>query len=198
MTLGCIIMAAGGSSRFGSNKLLQTVREIPLYRRAVQAVPEGIFDRVVVVTGYSPVAEAAKEYGFTVVINDCPEQGISRTIRLGLEQLADCDGVLFMTADQPYLTGATLRKLTEAFAARPDAIHAAAHNGVRGNPCLFPQDCFPALLRLEGDRGGGAVIAQNRHRLLLTEVPAEELADADTPQALDALRNTCGSDSFSV
>ena len=120
------------------------------------------------------------------------ELGISRTIRLGLEQLGHCDGVLFMTADQPYLTQSTLRRLAEAFAADPAGIHAAAHNGQRGNPCLFPRDCFPALLQLQGDRGGGSVIARNLHRLRLTEVSARELADADTPEALAALRGTCG------
>ena len=192
MTLGCVMMAAGGSTRFGSNKLLQTVEGVPLFRRALQAIPEDVFEDVIVVTGFGPVAAAAEARGFTVVRNDRPEEGISRTIRLGLEQLTHCDGVLFMTADQPYLTHSTLRRLAEAFAADPAGIHAAAHNGQRGNPCLFPRDCFPALLQLQGDRGGGSVIARNLHRLRLTEVSARELADADTPEALAALRGTCG------
>ena len=190
MKLGCVIMAAGESRRFGtSNKLLEDFDGVPLYGRALAAVPQAVFDRVCVVTAYAPVIRQAEKLGFRVVYNDCPELGVSRTIRLGLEPLADCDGVLFMTADQPLLTAGTVRHLAEAFAAEPSCIWAAAHAGKRGNPCLFPKDLFGPLLALEGDTGGSRVIRANADRLRLVEVPAEELADCDTAQELGELEN---------
>lgn len=188
MELGCVVMAAGSSSRFGANKLMQALNGIPLYRRALEAVPAD-FPRVHVVTGYQAVAELAREMGFVVIQNDRPELGISRTIHLGLEGLADCCGVLFMTADQPLLTAKTLMRLAAAFRTVPEAIIAAAHNGQRGNPCLFPRALFPELLNLEGDVGGGKVIAAHRDRLRLVEVPEWELADCDTAQALRELKH---------
>jgi len=187
MKLGCVLMAAGSSSRFGSNKLLQEAGGVPLYRRAMNAVPTELFTQVCVVTGWEPIAKEAKARGFTVVCNDRPELGVSRTIRLGLEQLLHCDGVVFMTADQPFLTAETLKKLAAAFSETPGCILAAAHNGQRGNPCLFPKSCFSELLQLQGDKGGGRVIAQHNDLLRLVEVPAVELADADTPEALEKL-----------
>ena len=189
MKLGCVVMAAGESRRFGDvNKLLQAFDGIPLYVRALSAVPEGVFDRVCVVTGYAPIRSLAQEHGFLTAVNDRPELGVSRTIRLGLEQMQDCDGVVFMTADQPLLTAYTLRKLAAAFAEKPGCVFAAAHNGKRGNPCLFPRVLFGELLALEGDVGGSRVIKNHPDRLVLVEVAAEELEDCDTAESLKALR----------
>ena len=185
MKLGCVIMAAGESRRFGDeNKLLQPFGGLPLYVRALSAVPVEQYNPVCVVTGYEPVAVLAKEMGFLVAVNDRPDLGISRTIRMGLEQMTDCDGVLFMTADQPLLSRQTLCRLAEEFRQEPQCIVSAAHGGKRGNPCLFPRDLFGALLALEGDTGGSRVIKANSHRLRLAEVPEEELADCDTAGTL--------------
>ena len=188
MELACIVMAAGAGRRFGANKLLQDLAGKPLYVWALDAIPAEMFSRVIVVTGYTPVAERAEAMGFTVVCNDRPEDGISRTVRLGLTAAESCDGALFMTADQPLLTTCTMEKLAAAFAAEPDCIHAASHERVRGNPCLFPRVFFPELMELQGDRGGAAVIRQHPERLRLLEVPAEELLDCDTPEALAICR----------
>lgn len=189
MKLGCVIMAAGESRRFGTeNKLLQDFGGVPLYVRALEAVPAEIFDAVCVVTAWEPVAELATQRGFSVVTNDRPELGLSRTIRLGLECLTDCDGALFMTADQPLLTAQTMRRLAAAFGQNPERIVAAVCNGRRGNPCLFPRDLFSELLVLEGDTGGSRVIKVHSDRLLPVEVPEQELADCDTVQALLELK----------
>lgn len=190
MKLGCVIMAAGASRRFGENKLLRTLGGKPLYRRALEAVPPDVFSQVAVVTACRPMAELAQAMGFAVICNDQPEKGVSLTIRLGLESMADCDGVLFMTADQPLLTRNGIRTVTDTFLKEPDCIAAAAADGIRGNPCLFPKCLFPALLALEGDTGGSRVIRANAHLLRLADLPACELADADTAEDLQALE-TC-------
>lgn len=187
MKLGCVIMAAGASSRFGSNKLLTPLQGRPLYAYPLRAVSESVFSSVTVVTACPPIAEAAKSLGFQITENAQPKKGISHTIELGLSSLSHCDGVLFMTADQPFLSCCTLNKLAEAFRQQPGRIIAASSGGVRGNPCLFPKALFPELLALTGDTGGGAVIRKHPALLTLVEVPVRELADADTPEALEGL-----------
>ena len=64
----------------------------------------------------------------------------------------------------------------------------AAHNGHRGNPCLFPARFFPELCALEGDRGGSSVIRRHEDALRLVEAAEPELFDCDTKQALEILR----------
>lgn len=189
MNLGCVVMAAGGSRRFGANKLLQLFQGRPLYQWALEAIPAAEFSSVCMVTGYEPVASLARRMGFRTVWNNRPEEGVSRTIRLGVEELMDCQGILFMTADQPLLTAASISRLTAAFRERPQGIAAAACQGKRGNPCLFPQRLYPELLALQGDVGGSAVIRAHGELLHLVEVPPLELADCDTAQALQELEH---------
>ncbi len=184
----CIVMAAGVGKRFGANKLLADFAGKPLYRWALDAIDGSCFSAVIVVTGYEPVAAAAEELGFRVICNDCPEDGVSRTIRLGLQAAGFCSGALFMTADQPLLSEETLRQLTERFCEESQYIYAAAHDGVRGNPCLFPQAYFAELCALQGDTGGAAVIRKHPERLRLMEVPEWELFDCDTPETMAICR----------
>ena len=185
--LGCVIMAAGNAVRFGANKLEAELDGKPLIRRAFEAVPAGVFDRVAVVTQYPAVAALAREFGFEPVRNDRPGDGLSRTVRLGTQALAQCDGIAFLVADQPLLRCETLAREVNFFSSHREHIVALGHNGARGNPCLFPARFFPELLALEGDVGGGAVIRKHPDDLLLFEAPEEEMRDVDTKEALAAL-----------
>ena len=187
MKIGCVVMAAGDARRFGENKLAAVLDGKMLIRRALEAVPAEEFFQTAVVTQYPEVEALAEEFGFTPVHNPHPDWGISHTIRLGLEALGDCDGALFQVSDQPLLRRESIRAEVEFFRQHPNNLVGLSHNGVRGNPCIFPAAYFPELLALTEDRGGSSVIRRHREDLLLVEVPPEELEDVDTPQALRAM-----------
>lgn len=185
--IGCVLMAAGASSRFGADKLSAKLGGVSLLRRAALAVPAERLGSVALVTARKEGLELADEFGFIPVINTEPERGASLTVRLGLEAVRPCAAALFMTADQPLLRRETVARLIDAWLERPEHIAALAHGGVRGNPCLFPERYFTELLALEGDCGGSAVIRRHPEALLLVEAPAEELADVDTARDLAEL-----------
>ena len=185
---GCVVLAAGSARRFGGNKLTAAVAGVTLIRRALSAVPAERFSRVAVVTQYPEIWELAKELSFTPVWNDVPEAGVSRSIALGLAALGNCPGALFLVADQPLLRRESVDALVTLWLEKPDGIAALGHGGVRGNPCLFPARLFPELRALQGDRGGAAVIRRHEDLLTLLEVDPRELQDADTPEALAAIR----------
>ena len=187
---GCLIMAAGNASRFRANKLAAQFDGKPLIRRALEAVPAELFARVVVVTQYPQVEELAAEFGFEAIRNPHPDYGISYTIRLGTQALAQCDGIAFLVADQPLLSASAVRAVVRQWREHPSCIVGAACGTRRGNPNVFPREFFPALCALEGDRGGSAVIRQYPERYLAVDVPPEALADVDTPEALRAIRDT--------
>ena len=191
MRIGCVVMAAGDARRFGDNKLARKIGGKSLARLALEAVPSEEFFAVAVVTQYPEVEALAAEMGFLPVRNLHPDWGISHTIRLGLEALGDCGAALFQVSDQPLLRRETVKALVSLYRRHPGKLAALAHNGVRGNPCLFPAKYFPELLALQEDRGGSSVIRRHPGELLLLEVPAAELEDVDTPPALQAMRDRC-------
>ena len=185
---GCLVMAAGNASRFGENKLTARFDGQSLFSLALAAIPKELFARVTVVSQYPALLEEAARMGFDTILNDRPQDGISRTIRLGTQAMADCAGILYMVADQPRLRAGTVRRVVDVWRAHPECIAAAAHNGNRGNPCLFPARFFPELCALEADRGGSSVIRRHEDALLLVEAGERELFDCDTKQALEILK----------
>ena len=189
LSVGCVVMAAGNASRFGGNKLAAQLDGRPLIRLALEAVPREMLAAVAVVSQYPPILELAETFGFLPVENSHPEQGVSRTIRLGLQSLPPCDGVLFQVADQPRLRRESVAALVDHWRAHPGHIVCLGHGGIRGNPCLFPARFFPELLALEGDRGGAAVIRRHPEALVLLEAAEEELQDVDTREALALLED---------
>ena len=188
LKLGCVIMAAGNARRFGENKLAAQLHGRSLILRTLEAVPAEEFAQVAVVTQYPEILALAKEFHFSALPNEHPNWGISHTISLGLSALEDCSGAMFLVSDQPLLQRESVRALAQLWRSQPSKIAALAHNGTRGNPCVFPSRFFPELLALQEDCGGNTVIRRHEEDLVLLEVPPQELTDVDTPEAMEHLK----------
>ena len=185
LSVGCVILAAGNSVRFGKNKLLTELNGKSMIERAFEAIPTDKLCDIVVVTQYDEIAKLAESYGFDCVINRHPERGISHSVMLGTTALMDrCSGILYQVADQPWLKRESISQMLDLFRASPDSIVAMSSGGKRGNPCVFPQAYFDELCSLSGDIGGRAVIERHVDRLILFEVEPSELIDIDTPDDL--------------
>ena len=82
-----------------------------------------------------------------------------------------------------------MRREVELFRAHPDRIVGLGHNGVRGNPCIFPGSSRSPMA-LTGDVGGN-IIGDRAHpeSLLLAAERRRrvKLRDVDTVEALAAM-----------
>ena len=108
-----------------------------------------------------------------------------------IEEALPCvDAVLLMVCDQPLLTSASLMRLLESFVSGGKGIACLRDQNHMGNPAVFASQYYPQLLALEGDRGAKGVLRAHADDLLAVHtIGKDELADADTPQALDQLRS---------
>lgn len=186
--VGCVLMAAGNARRFGKNKLLAEFQGRSLILRALDAIPAGELAKIVVVSQYDEVLEQAKKYGYTPILNDAPDEGVSRTIKLGLAEMEGMDGVMFMVSDQPCLNQSSVTGLISYFRRNRASIVAMGYGTRRGNPAIFPRKCFDDLNLLEGDMGGSLVICRHEKLLKLYQVESElELFDADSAKELERL-----------
>lgn len=183
--IGCVVMAAGASLRFGGNKLLAPLDGKALVERVLDALLSARFKKIAVVTRYEEVRAIAAARGFDCLINDRPELGLSHTVRLGTSALMEsCRAIMYLVADQPGLTRHSVEGLIALSRENPDRITALSHEGRRGNPVIFPRRFFPELLSLKGDEGGSHVIRAHEEALLLFEAAAGELIDVDTREDL--------------
>ena len=185
LKVGFVVMAAGLSSRYGRNKLLAELEGRSLISRALDAVPIEKLDRVAVVTRFPEVLALAEARGFESVWNDHPEEGVSLTIRLGLERLCDMDAAVFMTGDQAWLSRASVSAMVDFCREYPGHIISMSYAGERGSPSIFPSALFPELDALRGDTGGCVVIRRHEDILRCFDVAdAAELRDIDHPADL--------------
>ena len=72
-----IMLAAGNSRRFGSNKLLYEIGGVPMYLRTLHKLQKAASElgncEIIVVTQYEEIASKAQESGVRVLINSHPE-----------------------------------------------------------------------------------------------------------------------------
>ncbi len=191
--LNAIIMAAGRSQRFGSNKLLLPLQGKPVIQHLLDHLPFQLFQRVVLVYSHPQVEAIAARYPLALCRNDQPEAGQGTTIRLGVEASGTATGTLFLVADQPLLKGSTIVALAEQFRRHPTRIIMPVCAEKPGNPVFFPASCLEELKNLRGDVGGKVVI-RNHPELIMT-VPCsdpEEFIDIDTAETYSELKQLCG------
>lgn len=185
MGLGCIILAAGKSVRFGGNKLLAPLAGKLLLEHTLEAIPLPCFSQVVAVVSDPEVETLCCRRGVTTVAYQGGPQ--SQSIRLGLEAVQDADGCLFVLGDQPLCSSDSIRRLVSAFQAQPKAVHRLAYQGQPSSPTLFPAHLFPALKKLTGEHGGMAAVGDTPVWYSEAAGP-QELWDADTPEKLSRIQ----------
>ena len=178
--IAVILEAAGYSRRFGSNKLLHTMDDgRPMAASIIDSVRSLDVYKKIVVTQYEQVAAMAPD--FEVVYNDDPDQGISRSMQLGIEAARDADAYMFCVCDQPGIKAGTLEKLINEYKKGTAGIVSLAWQGKMRNPKIFSSRYIGELLRLSGDTGGRQIIASHSTDVLLVEAGSEdEVRDIDS------------------
>jgi molybdenum cofactor cytidylyltransferase len=196
-----IILAAGGSSRFGQPKQLLDYHSQPFIRAVARTALAGGLSPVVVVTGANAdtVEPAVRDLPVTITRNTDWENGQSSSIRAGLRALtpspfppgAEAGGegaAIFLLSDQPQVPHTVIHALVEQHAMDLSPIVAPLVAGQRANPVLFDRVTFPDLMSLTGDVGGRAIF----NKYPVTYLPWHEeslLTDVDTPEDMQRLRN---------
>ena len=183
---GCIIMASGLGTRFGSNKLMANLDGEPLIAHAIRAT-DGLFAKRVAVTRLEDVAQLCSSLEMAAILHDEPLR--SDTVRLGMQAMDGCDTVTFVQADQPLISANALAALLHSAEERPELIWRVSFRGTPGAPVLFPAWAFDELRALPPGKGGGVVAKAHARHVRCVEAASEwELFDVDTVQDLEMLQ----------
>lgn len=184
--LHAVVLAAGGSTRFGSPKQLIRVQGHALLTRAVANAVEVAGHGVTVVLGAhaAELTSLLRHSSASVIVNREWQEGIASSIRAAVARLpAGCDGVLLTLADQAAVTVDDLSRLIAAWRGNSRSIAAARYDGTTGVPAIFPRADFAALAALRGDRGARDLLRRNADRTTAVAV-ANASIDIDTPEDL--------------
>ena len=188
--VGVIILAAGGSSRFGRPKQLLPYQGNTLIRRATETCLASLCYPVIVVLGAcsGEIAIELDDLPVILVENSKWQTGLSSSIKSGLAELAAwengnsyrTDATLLMLSDQPFLTAAHLDEMVRRFSLRGGII-ASAYNGTIGVPAIFSIHFRPELAPLPAGQGAKVLIERYPEKVHTLDFP-DGIFDVDTQE----------------
>jgi molybdenum cofactor cytidylyltransferase len=179
-----ILLAAGTSSRFGSNKLVQCLPNgVPLALTAARNLESALPGLLAIVNGRDRrLIEILGEAGLRVSICPVAAQGMGASLAWGVSQTVDADGWIIALADMPFIAPATIKSVVRAVDA-PDRIAAPAFKGQRGHPVAFGRAYRKDLMQLAGDRGAREVLERHAEQVIaIASLDPGILHDIDIPQ----------------
>ncbi len=104
----------------------------------------------------------------------------------------DAAALLFIAGDQAALSREGVEALIGLWRGNPDTIVAAAYDGQRGIPAIFPRRFWRALANLEGDKGAKSLLRDNPADVVAHPMP-EAGVDIDTRDDLARFTEAAGS-----
>jgi molybdenum cofactor cytidylyltransferase len=177
-----VVLAAGASTRMGTQKLLLPLGGELLIRRAVRQVCDAGFDDVLVVLGSEHEAMLAALEGLPVrhAVNTEFATGMGSSFRTAVEHMPDSTAAMFALADQPFVTTREYRTVLDAYRQHGSAIVSVRYGEVMAPPHLFEREFFPELAQLL--HGARAVLLRHLERTMIIKFLPDILVDIDTPE----------------
>ncbi len=164
-----IILAAGPSTRMGRPKQLIPLNGQTLLETVITTAKAAGLSCTLLVLG-SRAREIIARINHSevrLVINKKFRGGLSSSLRAGLKALPEqCNAVLMLLGDMPFVSSETLRRLMEAYIKHSSLIVIPVYRGRRGNPVLFDRQLFAELAEIRGDQGGRGVIDKHKDEVL--------------------------------
>ena len=200
MNIGAVLLAAGGSHRFGTgNKLLANIGGKPLIRWLAEEITHNGAGEVVVVTGcdHLLIENALESLPLRFAHNLNWTAGVGSSIAIGILALgSQSRGAFIIPGDMPFLTSALLKDLVTTFdQSRCSIVYPTTLMGEQRNPVLWPQRFFPLLTSLRGSEGAKhllATLVDSQKQVPVVDEGA--FADIDLPADLETARSQWRSD----
>jgi molybdenum cofactor cytidylyltransferase len=156
-----VILAAGDSSRMGTDKALlpwppQVAGQPPSKETFLSAAIRSLTlatDFILVVAGKNEAALAPVAYanGASLATNPDPSRGQFSSLQVGLHEVLNRgrDAAVITLVDRPPVSAATVQLLRDAFEAAPQNIWAVVpeHSGKHGHPYLAGRELIEVFLQ---------------------------------------------------
>lgn len=180
-----ILLAAGTSSRMGSNKLLFELHGESVLRGAARRALAGGLSPLLVVLGHQAERAAQELDGLLcqLIVNPSYEQGINSSLKTGVAAVPEESiAALVMLADMPFVTAEMIAALIARYRSTEAPLVISDYEGVNAPPMLYDRSLFGELLAMTGEGCGRQVVKRHRHEAEVLPWPAAALADLDVPE----------------
>jgi len=183
-----IVLAAGLSTRFGRNKLLEPIGSTTMIERVVSESFKSKAKQVIVVLGHDSdkIKRRLKDYKCDFVYNEDFLKGQSFSVRKGLTKVKkDADAVIVLPGDVVLVDHTMIDAVVDEYSTCYSPIVTAGYHGSSGHPILFDRNLLGELENInEESRGLKSVVSRHRSQLRLVETSEASLLDVDRQEDL--------------
>jgi molybdenum cofactor cytidylyltransferase len=165
-----LLLAAGASRRFGSDKLRQPLPDGSTVAMRSCRNLRAATDHVVAVIrpGCDELAADLRKEGADVAICHQAEQGMGFSLAFGIRETVDAGAWVIALADMPWIQPQTIERVAESLR-QGASLAAPGIQGRRGHPVGFSAIFRDSLLALQGDRGAAGLLKAYSDPLQLIE-----------------------------
>lgn len=183
MKTAAIILAAGFSTRMGSDKALLQLGGISALERIVMAHQAAGCSRMIVVTGQNDLPIRQLGLPVELVQNPAPESGMFSSVKLGVTALdSSVDAFFVHPVDIPLVSSETLQLLVCQLALHYDMAAAIpCFKGRGGHPPLLRISLRTQILANTGENGLRGLLSGHQLLRVVSHDKAVAL-DMDTPE----------------
>lgn len=186
-----ILLAAGESTRFGTNKLLHLLPDskIPIAVQSAKHILQALPDSIAVVREDNlQLNSLLQETDILLIGNRNAELGMSSSICCAIKAVKQlfpaAKGCVMALADMPYISPGIIKQVADSIQAG-ELIAAPQYKNQRGHPVGFSYQLFDELLTLQGDVGAKSLLDKYSSQLYVFETSQNGiLRDIDRPDDL--------------
>ena len=179
-----VILAAGVSRRYGTDKRLVEIDDEPMLLRAITPFVANVSRVVVSIRPKDPIRSLLPTDIEYVEAKEA-HLGMGHSLATAVSHLSTEPWLLVGLADMPWIQSATIARLVEAMQCTNKGIVRPVCAGTPGHPVGFTRDFFDELTSLTGDTGARELIWRYKNHITAVEVSdLGILKDIDTPDNL--------------
>jgi molybdenum cofactor cytidylyltransferase len=191
VTISCVVLAAGASSRLGEPKQLLEFDGRPVLQHVIDVAANSEASEIIVVLGHDAErVEGALRLpeGVRTVVNERYRDGQSSSLKAGLEAVGQkAEAALVLLGDQPTVEASAVELVLSGWRAAGTDVARARYEGVVGHPVVIDRRCFEAFAKLEGDKGARGLIDRGLLEVTDVNLPGPPPVDIDTRPDYEAL-----------
>ena len=184
-----ILLAAGQSKRLkNENKLLKKFKNKPLIHHVLKSVQKSKMKKIIIVLGHQfketkKIIKNNKKFIF--VINKKYKQGISSSIKKGLEKINKQDkGFIILQSDMPFVKTSDINKIYNSIIRKKYLVHALKYKNRIGNPIGFDISILNKFKKIRGNVGAKYMVKRLHKSTNFIKVSSDKVFK-DLDKALD-------------
>lgn len=179
-----IVLAAGSSQRFGTDKRLADLDGRPMILKTLEPYLSHLQSVYVVLRLGDPI-RAVLPSDIQIIEAQDAHLGMGHSLAAAANRVPDLKWFLVGLADMPWIRTDTIVQIAGRLRELEDAIVRPSYHGETGHPVGFTGNYLEQLKALTGDVGAKHVLNQNRLKLVDLPVSDEAiLRDVDTPDQI--------------